>query len=163
MKRSVVRASFGLLITALLVVTSACQKQEKTSPDAFPPVRYLYAGNQGENKFQMWIWIPEDETIPALVRSGMCRYLDDQFIDTDEERLSCQFTEDGFTLSDPATRKVLYTATNVEKEAEPTGYRVHITWAHAPGAAWVAYAKEMGWLQEMTLQMQIFEGADIVY
>jgi len=36
-------------------------------------------------------------------------------------------------------------------------------WDHAPGAAWVAYAKEMGWLQEMTLQMQIFEGADIVY
>lgn len=163
MKRFVVRASFGLLITALLVVISACQKQEKTSPDAFPPVRYLYAGNQGENKFQMWIWIPEDETIPALVRSGMCRYLDDQFIDTDEEHLSYQFTEDGFTLSDPATRKVLYTATHVKREGEPTGFRVQITWDHAPGAAWEAYAKEMGWLQEMTLQMQIFEGADIVY
>lgn len=163
MKPTVVRASFGLLITALLVVASACQKQGKTSPDAFPPVRYLYAGDQGENKFQMWIWIPEDKTVPALVRSGMCRYLDNQFIDTDEEHLTCQFTENGFTLSDPATRKVLYTATNVEMEGEPSGFKVHITWAHSPGAAWDANAKEMGWLKEMTLHMQIFEGADIIY
>ena len=163
MKPTVVRASFGLLISALLVVASACQKQEKTSPEPFPPVKYLYAGNQGENKFQLWIWIPDDETIPALVHSGMCRYLDDQLIDTDEEHLACQFTEDGFTLSDPATGSVLYTATNVEKEAEPTGFRVHISWVHAPGAAWDTYAKEMGWLQEMTLQMQVCEGADIIY
>ena len=163
MKPSVVRASFGLLITALLVLAGACQKQEKTSPDSFPPVRYLYSGDQGENKFQMWIWTYEDETIPALVRSGMCRYLDDQFIDTDEEHLTCQFSEDGFTLSDPATGSVLYTATNVEMEGEPSGFRVHMTWAHSPGTVWDAYAKEMGWLQEMTLFMHIFEGADIIY
>ena len=111
----------------------------------------------------MWIWIPEDETIPALVRSGMCRYLDDRFIDTDEEHLACQFTEDGFTLSDPATGSVLYTATNVEREGCFPGYMVHITWDHAPGTTWNALAKEKGWLQEMNLQVQICEGADIIY
>lgn len=111
----------------------------------------------------MWIWLFEDETIPALVRSGMCRYLDNQYIDTDEEHLSCQFTEDGFTLSDPVTRKVLYTAENVEKEGSSPGFIVHITWDHSPGATWKAHAKEKGWLQEMNLQMQICEGDDIVY
>ncbi len=146
--------------TALLFGASACQKEQT---ETFPPVRYLYAGNQGENKFQMWIWIPEDETIPALVRSGMCRYLDDRFIDTDEEHLACQFTKDGFTLSDPATGSVLYRATNVEREGCFPGYMVHITWNHAPGAAWNAHAKEKGWQQEMNLQVQICEGDDIIY
>ena len=146
--------------TALLFWASACQKEQT---ETFTPVRYLYAGNQGENKFQMWIWIPEDETIPALVRSGMCRYLDNQFIDTDEEHLSYQFTKDGFTLSDPATGKVLYTATNVEMEGSSPGFIVHITWDHAPGAAWNAHAKEKGWQQEMNLQVQICEGDDIIY
>ena len=145
---------------SLLLLASACQKEQT---ETFPPVRYLYAGNQGENKFQMWIWIPEDETIPALVRSGMCRYLDDRYIDTDEEHLACQFTEDGFTLSNPATGSVLYTATNVEREGCFPGYMVHITWDHAPGTTWNALAKEKGWLQEMNLQVQICEGADIIY
>ena len=148
------------VVTALLLLACSCRKEQT---ETFPPVRYLYAGNQGENKFQMWIWIPEDETLPALVRSGMCRYLDNQFIDTDEEHLACQFTEDGFTLSDPATGRVLYTATNVEMEGSSPGFIVHITWDHAPGAAWNAHAKEKGWQQEMNLQVQICEGDDIIY
>ena len=65
----------------------------------------------------------------------------------------------GFLMLD----RVLYTATHVKREGEPTGFRVQITWDHAPGAAWEAYAKEMGWLQEMNLQVQICEGDDIIY
>lgn len=143
----------------LLLLASACQKEQR---ETFPPVRYLYAGDQGDNKFQMWIWIPEDETVPALVRSGMCRYLDDQFIDTDEEHLAFQLSEGGFTLSDPATGSVLYTATYVKKEGCPPDFNVHITWAHSPGATWDAYAEEKGWRREMNLQVQRCEGDDIV-
>ena len=150
----------SLIATAiLLLLACACQKEQT---ETFPPVRYLYAGNQGDNKFQMWIWIPEDETIPALVRSGMCRYLDNQFIDTDEEHLTCQLSEGGFTLSDPTTGRVLYTATNVEKEGCPPGFIVHITWTHSPGATWDSYAEEKGWMREMNLQVQSDEGDDIV-
>jgi hypothetical protein len=150
-----------LIATALLLLCAgACQKEQT---ETFPAVRDLYAGSQGENTFQMWIWLFEDETLPALVRSGMCRYLDNQYIDTDEEHLSCQFTEDGFTLSDPATGRVLYTATNVEMDGSSSGIIVHITWDHSPGATWNAHAKEKGWLQEMNLQVQICEGADIIY
>ena len=147
------------VVTALLLLACSCRKEQT---ETFPPVRYLYAGNQGENKFQMWIWIPEDETLPALVRSGMCRYLDNQFIDTDEEHLTCQFTEDGFSLSDPATGIILYTATNMERDGCPQWFCVHISWAHSPGAAWDAYAEEKGWMQEMDLQVQICEGDDII-
>lgn len=148
------------LIAILLLFACACQKEQTES---VPPVRYLYAGSQGDNKFQMWIWVFEDETVPALVRSGMCRYLDNQYIDTDEEHLACQFSEGGFTLSDPVTGNVLYTATNVEMEGCSPGFIVSITWSHSPGATWDAYAKEKGWKQEMNLQMQICEGDDIVY
>jgi len=150
-----------LFIPAFLLLSfGACQKQ---TTETFPPVRYLYAGNQGDNKFQMWIWIPEDETLPALVRSGMCRYLDNQFIDTDEEHLACQLSEGGFTLSDPATGRVLYTATNVKKEGCPPDFMVHITWVHSPGATWDSYAEEKGWMREMNLQVQSNEGDDIIY
>lgn len=111
----------------------------------------------------MWIWLFEDETIPALVRSGMCRYIDNQHVDTDEERLACHFTESGFTLADPGTGKVLYTATYVEREGWPKGHIVRISWNHSPGITWDTYAEEKGWLQEMNLQVQICEGDDIVY
>ena len=150
-----------LFISAFLLLSfGACQKQ---TTETFPPVRYLYAGSQGDNKFQLWIWVFEDETVPALVRSGMCRYLDNQFIDTDEEHLACQLSEGGFTLSDPATGRVLYTATNVEKEGCSPGFIVHIAWNHSPGATWDSYAEEKGWMREMNLQVQRDEGDDIVY
>ena len=152
----------SLFVTAILLLFAcACQKEQKT--ETFPPVRYLYAGSQGENKFQMWIWIFEDETIPAQVHSGMCRFLDGRNVDTDEEHLSCQFTADGFTLSDPTTGRVLYTARNMEMEGYSPGELVQITWDHSPGSTWNAYAKERGWLQEMNLQVQICEGDDILY
>ena len=154
----------SLFATAILLLFAcACQKEQKERTETFPLVRYLYAGDQGENKFQMWIWLFEDETIPALVHSGMCRYLDNQYIDTDEEHLSYQFTKDGFTLSDPATGRVLYTATNVEMEGSSPGFIVHITWDHSPGATWNAHAEEKGWLKEMNLQVLICEGDDIIY
>lgn len=144
----------------LLLFACSCQKEQT---ETFPPVKYLYAGSQAGNQFQMWIWIFEDEKIPALVRSGMCRYLDDQFIDTDEERLPCQLSEGGFTLSDPVTGKVLYTATNVEKAGFPSGHHVSINWSHSSGPTWNAHAEEKGWLQTMSLQVQICEGDNIRY
>lgn len=154
MKRSLLAA------VILLLSVCACQKQGGCY---FPPVKYLYAGGQGDNQFQMWIWIYENEAEPALVRSGMCRYIDNQHVDTDEERLACHFTESGFTLADPGTGKVLYTATYVEREGWPKGHIVRISWNHSPGITWDTYAKEKGWLQEMNLQVQICEGDDIVY
>lgn len=147
--------SLTILIASLLA--SSCQK-EGLNPEPFPPVRYLYAGGQGENGFQLWIWILEDESLPALVRSGMCRYLDGAYIDTDEERLDCRFTEEGFTLSDPATGEVRYTAANVEGSP----LLLHISWTHSPGPTWDHYASDKGWQQEMDLQLQVFEGDDIV-
>lgn len=144
----------------LLLCFGACEKQQM--PETFPPVRYLYGGNQKDNGFQMWVWIYEDEKIPALVLTGMCRYIDDAYVDTDEAHLTCRFTEDGFTLSDPITGEVMYTATNVDKAGFPSGYHVHVTWTRSPGATWDALAEEKGWQQEMSLQMQIFEGDDII-
>lgn len=151
----------SLIVTAILLLFACACNKEQT--ETFPLVRYLYAGSQGENSFQMWIWLFEDETIPALVRSGMCRYLDNQHVDTDEERLTCHFTESGFTLADPGTGKVLYTATYVEREGWPKGHIVRISWNHSPGITWDTYAEEKGWQQEMNLQVQICEGDDIVY
>lgn len=148
---------FLIASVMLLLSVCSCQKQQ------FPPVKYLYAGGQEDNQFQMWIWIFENEAEPALVRSGMCRYIDNQHVDTDEERLACHFTESGFTLADPGTGKVLYTATYVEREGWPKGHIVRISWNHSPGITWDTYAEEKGWLQEMNLQVQICEGDDIVY
>lgn len=114
----------------------------------------------------MWIWIFEDESIPALVRSGKCRYLQNEFIDTDEERLICRITQGGFTLSDPTTGNVLYTAAYIQKpylDLASHAFHVQITWAHSPGATWDEYAEEMGWQREMDLSLQIDEGDDIVY
>ena len=63
-----------LFVSAFLLLCSgACEKQ---MPETFPPVRYLYGGNQEDNGFQMCGWIYEDEKIPALVLTGMCRYID---------------------------------------------------------------------------------------
>ena len=156
-----------LLVSALLLLSfGACQKQ---TPETFPAVRYLYGGHQDNNGFQMWIWLFEDETVPARVHSGMCRYIDDNYVDTDVEFLTCHYTQDGFTLSDQETGKVLYTATNVPSEnyvnAEMDGapsYHVHVTWTHSPGAAWDALAEKKGWQREITLSFQMNEGDDII-
>ena len=157
------RISFCILATTLLLFACSCDKEAtREKPEASAPIRYLYAGGQGDNRFQMWIWIYEDETMPARVHSGMCRFIDNQYVDTDVEHLACQFSENGFTLSDPATGKVLYTATNVEKQGFSPGYHVNITWNHSPGDTWDAYAEEKGWLREMNLAVQICEGDDIV-
>ena len=147
------------VIALFLMFCNACEEPAEESP----AVKYLYAGHQEDNGFKLWIWIYQDETLPALVRSGKCRYLFNQFVETDEEHLTCQLSEGGFTLSDPTTGRVLYTATNVEKEGCPPGFIVHITWAHSPGATWDSYAEEKGWMREMNLQVQICEGDDIVY
>ena len=160
--RSMSRASVRLFIIALfLMLCNACQEPA----DLFPPVKYLYGGEQEGNGFQMWIWIFEDESIPALVRSGKCRYLQNEFIDTDEERLICRITQGGFTLSDPTTGNVLYTAAYIQKpylDLASHAFHVQITWAHSPGATWDEYAEEMGWQREMDLSLQI-DGDDIVY
>lgn len=156
-----------LFLTILLasLFASSCQKGGLT-PESFPAVRYLYAGGQGDNGFQLWIWIFEDESIPALVRSGMIRFIDGAYIDTDEERLDCRLTEEGFTLSDPATGAVRYTATFVEElpgmDWGPSPYRIHLSWTHSPGPTWDHYASDKGWQQELDLHLQLFEGDDIV-
>ena len=147
------------VIALFLLFCNACEEQIEDSP----AVKYLYAGHQENNGFQLWIWIYEDEAVPALVRSGRCRYLFNQFVETDEEHLTCRMTQDGFTLSEPTTGKVLYTATNIEIPYTNFGYAVHITWAHSPGATWDASAEEKGWQREMDLSLQINEGDDIVY
>lgn len=161
MKASTIhRLVFCILGTALMLLAGACQK-EKT-PEASEPVEYLYAGNQGDNQFQLWIWIYEDPTIPARVHSGICRYIDNHYVDTDIEHLSCRLTEDGFTLSDPGTGKDLYTATIVDKDGLSPWHIVHVSWNHSPGAAWDTYAEEKGWKREMNLEVQICEGDDII-
>lgn len=146
---------FLIASVMLLLSVCSCQKQQ------FPPVQFLYAGKQEDNQFQMWIWIFEDEKQPALVRSGMCQYIDGQFVDTDEEHLAVQLTGNGFILSHPVTGNVLYTATIVGEEGNPPGHLVHISWNHSPGTTWDSYAEEKGWLREMTLEAQINEGDDI--
>ena len=165
----------SVLLASLLA--SSCQKAGLTpEPTPSPAVSYLYAGDQGDNKFQLWIWIYEDESVPALIRSGMCRYVDGAFIDTDEERLDYRLTKEGFTLTDPVTGEIRYTATPLESslgqdagpgqslsqaEAIPP-YRIHIAWTHSPGPTWDHYAAEKAWQQEMDLCLQVFLGDDIV-
>lgn len=159
-KRFMRKALSSILLTALLFCFGACQKQ---APEAtFPAVRYLYAGSQDGNGFQMWLWIHEDESIPVLVHSGLCRYIDGKYVETDIEKLDCRFTDEGFTLSDPVTGEVLYTATNLDKPGFPSGYYVHVTWAHSPGATWDALAEERGWQREITLWVQMDEGDDML-
>ena len=159
-KRFMRKALSSILLTVLLLCLGACQKQ---APEpSFPAVRYLYAGSQEGNGFQMWIWIHEDESIPALVHSGLCRYIDDKYVETDIEKLDCRFTDEGFTLSDPVTGEVLYTATNLDKPGFPSGYYVHVTWTHSPGATWDAFAEERGWQREITLWVQMDEGDDML-
>ena len=147
------------VIVLFLLFCNACEEQVEESP----AVKYLYAGQQEGNGFKLWIWIYEDESIQALVRSGRCRYLINQLVETDEEHLICRWTPDGFTLSDPATGNVLYPAKNVEKQNYPAGYFVHITWEHSPGITWDAYAEDRGWQREIDLCLQICEGDDIIY
>lgn len=148
-----------LLTTCLLFSCSSSDSfnPDKIYPDGFPSVRYLYGGGQENNGFQMWIWIYEDPNIPALVRSGKCRYIGNTFIDTDEERLTCRFTDTGFTLSDVTTGQVLYTATNVPVQYEPQHAYITITWSHSPGETWEKYAAELGWQREMKLCIQLPE------
>ena len=147
------------VIALFLMFCNACEEPTEESP----AVKYLYAGHQEGNGFQLWIWIYEDESLPALVRSGRCRYLFNEFVETDEEHLTCRLTQDGFILSDPMTGEVRYTATNLEKPDFPARYFVHITWTHSPGVTWDEYAEENGWQREIDLVRQIDEGDDIVY
>ena len=155
-----------LLLAALVAISVlySCGNRgpEKTDPGA-AAVRYLLAGSQEDNGFQVWIWIYEDEKLPARVMSGQCRYVDGQNIDTDFESLDCQFSEDGFTLSDPQTGAARYTAVSLDdKVGEAALYHMRLSWSHAPGATWPRYAQERGWQQEMEIHLVVFEGDDIV-
>lgn len=155
-----------LLLAALVAISVlySCGNRgpEKTDPGA-AAVRYLLAGSQEDNGFQVWIWIYEDEKLPAQIHSGLCRYVDGQYIDTDIEFLDCRLSEDGFTLSDPQTGTVRYTAVNLDdKVGEPAFYHMRLSWSHEPGATWTRYAHERGWKQEMEIHLVIFEGDDIV-
>ncbi len=156
MKHSV----FCMFLTSRLVLASACQNTGNDT-ESYPAVSALYAGEQEDNGFQIWIWIYEDETIPALVHSGRCRYINDQFVETDIEHLMYKPTENGFTLSDPVSEDVLYTATYVEKHGYHLEDCIHLSWSHSPGSTWDALAQEGGWKQEMTLWHSYFEGDDI--
>ena len=160
MKIAFVRTACRMLATVLLLFAGSCVIQGPTSTSS--PVRYVYAGGQDGNEFQLWIWIFEDEKTPALVRSGLCRYIDNQFVDTDIENLNCRFTENGFTLSDPVTGEVLYTAVNLDESGFPAGYFVRLTWTHSPGSTWNALSEEKGWRREMTLEQQQMKVCDLV-
>ena len=139
------------LAGALILIATACQEQVEKRNVSHSPIQ-LYGGGQGDNGFMMWIWIYEDHTIPAVVRSGLVRYIKGEYIDTDEEKLIYRPTENGFTLSDTTTGNVLYTATSSMDEY---GNAIHVTWEHSPGTTWDSLAKEKGWQREVTLHLQI--------
>lgn len=156
-----------LLLVALAAIFAlySCGNRclEKTDPRA-DAVRYLLAGSQEDNGFMLWIWIYEDEKLPARVHSGLCRYVDGKDVDTDIEFLDCRLTEEGFTLCDPQTGAVRYTAVSLDdKVGEPAFYHIRLSWSHEPGAAWAQYAQERGWQQEMEIHLCLFEGDDIVW
>ena len=143
----------GALICSLAL--SSCLKSYGTR-DVYPKVRTLYAGTQGDNGFQLWIWIYEEDTWPARVLSGFCRYVDGYMEDTDEELLTYKATDNGFTLCNRSTGEVLYTATYIQKNLydQESKYYISISWTHSPGQAWDEYAEENGWEREMELCVQ---------
>ena len=136
----------------LSMVLPSCLKIDGPR-DVYPKVRCLYAGGQEGNEFQMWIWLFEDKSFPARVLSGVCRYVEGTWIDTDEEYLTCKYTDEGFTLCDDSGH-VLYTATYLQKGNNELGYYISISWTHSPGPAWDANAAAMGWQREMELWIQ---------
>lgn len=143
-----------LLIGAILsmMVLPSCLKND-IPRDVYPKVRCIYAGEQEDNEFQLWIWLFEDQSWPARVVSGVCRYVGGTWIDTDEEYLTCKYTDDGFTLCNDSGQ-VLYTATYIQKGINELGYYISITWTHSPGPAWDANATARGWQREMELWKQ---------
>lgn len=154
----VMKARIILLMVGAVLMSMAFSSCKKIEPDKnLLVIKYLYAGDQKDNGFQMWIWLFEDQTKPAAVRSGMCRYVDGQWIDTDEEYLKCNYTDNGFTLCDPETGEVRYTATYVQKESNPKFYYISVSWNHSPGPAWDANAEEKGWRREMELWIQVMD------
>jgi hypothetical protein len=157
MKRKKMNKLFLILSLLLASATlSSCRKDD--SAEVLPAVRFLYAGGQGDNTFQMWIWIYEDNDEPALVHSGKCRYLDDAYVETDIERLSYRQTPEGFTLSDLTTGEIRYTA--VYRSSPYTDAldesRVRLSWSHSPGSTWDALAEELDWQRTIDLALQSF-------
>lgn len=152
---AIMRKTLFIAITVFAaVLLFSCQKIEQLFEKPGNPIKVLYAGSQGDNGFQMWIIFYEDESRPVRVLSGMCRNVDDEWIDTDEEFLKCNYTNEGFTLCDQETGQVLYTATNIQKYYHESGYYISVSWSHSPGPAWDANAIDKGWQREIELCIQ---------
>ena len=148
--------SFVVILALAMVV--ACSKSNSTNTnEPQPEVQYLLGGEQESNGFHLWIWIYKDETEPACVRSGAVRFVDGTYVDTDEEYLSCLFTEDGFVLSDIKTGEARYEA---QRKGAEENHTYHISWSHSPGATWDTYAETKGWQREMNISLQSLDGLD---
>lgn len=141
-------SSIKYLFTCLFLTCflSTCEKPY------YQQIDYFWNGVQEENGFMMHVVFFNDKSAPVRVLSG-----GGHDYDTDEEYLTVSYTEDGFSLCDPKTKQILYTAIYVDS----IGYseNIYIRWTHSPGTAWKTYAETNGWKREMRLS-KVFPEAE---
>ena len=143
----IIRLFFLLLITGAFCFS--CKKDDSSNGI---PARYPYSGEQREKGFWIRLVIYEDEDLPAEVYTYF--YDKDGFYrNADSETLSCNKTEEGFTLSDLKTGEILYTAVGMEGDA-PFFWKMKLSWNHSPGPVWEEYAEERGWESEMVITQE---------
>ena len=151
----IIRLFFLLLITVAFCFS--CKKNDSSNGI---PARYPYSGEQREKGFWIRLVIYEDEDLPAEVYTYISYDKDGFYRNADSETLSCNKTEDGFTLSDIKTGEVRYTAVGMEGDA-PFFWKMKLSWNHSAGPVWEEYAEERGWESEMVITREA--EPDIVY